>query len=101
MRKVYSSLLGLVSGVACIVACSSAPEPSAEPVAQPAPAVASAPADTAKASTLPASYKDIVYPEYKYVAPYPKDYRVELAPGISGYIVPDSSLPLVNLSVYF
>jgi zinc protease len=50
---------------------------------------------------LPASYKDIVYPEYKYVAPYPKDYRVEIAEGISGYIVADSSLPLVNLSVYF
>ncbi|MBR4007629.1 pitrilysin family protein [Fibrobacter sp.] len=110
MRKVYSSLFGLVSGVACIVACSSAPEPSAEPVAQPAPApavesapvqAAAAPADTAKGPALPASYKDIVYPEYKYVAPYPKDYRVEIAEGISGYIVADSSLPLVNLSVYF
>ena len=102
MRKVYSSLFCLVSGAAFIVACSSAPEPSAEPAAQPAPASVAAPTPVEKtADALPASYKDIKYPDYKYVAPYPKDYRVQIAPGISGYIVPDSSLPLVNLSVYF
>lgn len=100
MRKVYSSLFCLVSGVAFIVACSSAPEPSAEPAAKPAPAAAPAPVEKT-ADALPASYKDIQYPDYKYVAPYPKDYRVQIAPGISGYIVPDSSLPLVNLTVYF
>ena len=102
MCKVFNSLFYAFCCGSILVACSSAPEPSAEPVAQPAPAqTAASPADTAKVTALPASYKDIVYPEYKYIAPYPKDYRVELGPGISGYIVPDSSLPLVNLSVYF
>ena len=52
-------------------------------------------------SSVPASYKDIQFPEYRYVAPYPKDYRVEIAPGIVGYIVSDRSLPLVNFSVFF
>ena len=97
-------------GLVARVACSSAPEPSTDAPAQSAPAVAesttaqasSAPTDTVPdANAFPASYKDIVYPEYKYVAPYPKDYRVELADGIVGYIVSDRSLPLVNLSVYF
>ena len=84
-------------------ACSSSPEPQTEP----APAVAqadsvAAPAVEEKAEpAVPASYKDIQFPEYKYVAPYPKDYRVEIAPGISGYIVSDRSLPLVNFTVYF
>ena len=95
MRK-ESRLLIVAAFLAAIVACSSSPKPEAEPAAAaPAPAVEPA------ASGIPASYKDIQYPEYKYVAPYPKDYRVELAPGITGYIVSDSSLPLVNLSVYF
>lgn len=95
MRK-ESRLLIAAAFLASIAACSSSPKPEAE-AATAAPAPAAEPA----ASGIPASYKDIQYPEYKYVAPYPKDYRVELAPGITGYIVPDSSLPLVNLSVYF
>ena len=94
-----------------LMACSGSPEPQTEPVTSAASAdTVSAPvaeqvvADSvAKAETpaVPASYKDIQFPEYKYVAPYPKDYRVEIAPGIAGYIVSDRSLPLVNFTVYF
>lgn len=51
--------------------------------------------------TLPGHYSKIEFPEYKYVAPYPKDYRVEIAEGITGYIVSDSTLPLVDFTVYF
>ena len=92
-----------VATVFALNACSGSPEPQTEP----APAVAQAdsvatPAAEKKAEpAVPASYKDIQFPEYKYVAPYPKDYRVEIAPGISGYIVSDRSLPLVNFTVYF
>jgi len=50
---------------------------------------------------LPEHYSKIEFPEYKYVAPYPKDFRVEIAEGITGYIVSDSSLPLVDFTVYF
>ena len=89
-------LLTVAALCVAVAACSSGPKPEAE-----APAAAPAVAETVAVSDIPASYKDIQYPDFKYVAPYPKDYRVELAPGISGYIVPDSSLPLVNLSVYF
>ena len=93
------------------MACSGSPEPQTEPVTSAASAdTVSAPvaeqvvADSvAKAETpaVPASYKDIVFPEFRYVAPYPKDFRVEIAPGIAGYIVSDRSLPLVNFTVYF
>lgn len=67
-------------------------------------AVKNVPAEAVSASvtaTLPASYRDIPFPEFRYVAPYPKDYRVEISEGISGYIVSDRSLPLVNFTVYF
>lgn len=105
---VASFSLGIV-----ISACSSAPAPqtNAEP-AGPLPEKAKADtlvyqnvpaADSASSpnSGIPESYKSIEYPEFKYVAPYPKDYRVEVAPGIVGYIVSDRSLPLVNFSVSF
>ena len=88
-------------------ACSGSPEPQTEPATATtqtdSAADPSALTGTAQgnASALPASYKDIQFPEYKYVAPYPKDFRVEIAPGISGYIVSDRSLPLVNFTVYF
>lgn len=54
-----------------------------------------------ESSNIPASYKDIQYPEFNYVAPYPKDFRVEISDGIVGYIVSNRSLPLVNFTVYF
>ncbi len=53
------------------------------------------------ASDLPNSYKDIVYPEFKYIAPYPDSFRVELSDNITGFIVSDSSLPLISFQVYF
>ena len=92
--------------------CSSAPAPQAEPVkAEPVVSVpaeipsdetsAESSAETASANALPASYKDVQFPEFVYVAPHPRDYRVEVAPGIVGYIASDRSLPLVNFTVYF
>ncbi len=50
---------------------------------------------------VPGHYSKIEFPEYKYVAPYPKDFRVEIADGITGYIVSDNTLPLVDFTVYF
>ena len=51
--------------------------------------------------SLPEHYSKIDFPEYKYVAPHPKDFRVQIADGITGYIVSDSTLPLVDFTVYF
>lgn len=85
--------------------CSSAPVPQTEvPLAKTDSVTVERGADSVAAaavSDLPVSYKNIQFPEFKYVAPYPKDYRVEVAPGITGYIVSDRSLPLVNFTVYF
>ena len=111
MQKVEFIIACMGFGLAGMVACSSGPAPETETPAQSAPVAAEpVPAQTASepaqaapatANALPASYKDIQYPDYKYVAPYPKDFRVELAPGIAGYIVVDRSLPLVNFTAYF
>ena len=93
-----------VATVFALNACSGSPEPQTEPApaTEKTDSVAAPVAEqTSDASTVPASYKDIQFPEYKYVAPYPKDFRVEIAPGISGYIVSDRSLPLVNFTVFF
>lgn len=93
-----------VATVFALNACSGSPEPQTEPApaTETTDSVAAPVAEqTSDASAVPASYKDIQFPEYKYVAPYPKDFRVEIAPGISGYIVSDRSLPLVNFTVFF
>ena len=102
------SLPLLLASVLLMLACSGAPEPQTQPVAEQAKAaetskdsVAAPAASVVQAPAIPESYKDIQVPEYRYVAPYPKDYRVEIAPGIVGYIVSDRSLPLVNFSVFF
>lgn len=57
--------------------------------------------ESSSLESVPEHYSKIEFPEYKYVAPYPKDYRVQIADGITGYIVSDSTLPLVDFSVYF
>ena len=66
-----------------------------------ATAVGGSSSSNVSASDLPEHYSKIQFPEYKYVAPYPKDFRVEIAEGITGYIVSDRSLPLVDFTVYF
>ncbi|MDR3000887.1 MAG: insulinase family protein [Fibromonadaceae bacterium] len=57
------------------------------------------PSDTR--SLTPDSYKDIVFPEFEYVAPYPGDYRISISDSITLYAVRDSALPLIDLTFYF
>lgn len=52
-------------------------------------------------NALPSSYKEISFPEFTYVAPHPKEYRVQLDDSITGYIVVDRSLPLISFSMFF
>lgn len=110
MRNLLFPFAALTVGLA---ACTSSPAPETSaaavaPASAPAAAVLqssasvsaeAAPAPVGESSAIPASYKDIRYPEFKYVAPYPKDYRVEISEGVTGYIVSDRSLPLVNFTV--
>jgi zinc protease len=108
--KIFVATAALAAGT--MIACSGAPEPQTdstlkdsaqkENVAVPvADTTAKVEPKQSQAPAIPASYKDIVFPEFRYVAPYPKDFRVEIAPGVVGYIVSDRSLPLVDLTVYF
>lgn len=50
---------------------------------------------------LPSSYKEISFPDFIYVAPHPKEYRVQLDDSITGYIVVDRTLPLISFSLFF
>jgi zinc protease len=48
---------------------------------------------------IPPHYSKIAFPEWSYAPPYPKDYRVELKDGAVAYLVPDSTLDVVKLSL--
>lgn len=50
---------------------------------------------------IPASYKDIVYPEFQYKAPYPADSRIKISDSITGYVIEDRTLPLVHFNIFF
>ncbi|MFN2369581.1 MAG: hypothetical protein ABR506_00350, partial [Candidatus Krumholzibacteriia bacterium] len=53
----------------------------------------------AAAGDIPARPEKLSFPELKYDAPVAKDYRTTLKNGMVAYLVPDLSLPLVNISV--
>lgn len=88
--KTLSAIL-FGSAAVLVMSCASAPK-------QQAPAAAPA----AKADTgIPASYRGITYPAFKYVAPFPADYRVRVSDSITGYVIEDRSLPLVHFTIFF
>ena len=53
----------------------------------------------AVAGEIPARPEELSFPALKYEAPLAKDYRTPLKNGMTAYLVPDPSLPLVNISV--
>ncbi len=50
--------------------------------------------------SIPTHYSKIVFPQWSYQPPYPLDYRVELKDGAVAYLVPDSTLDVVKLSLF-
>lgn len=93
MNKIF--LLSL-SALGLIAACSGNAKTSPNP-----PAASAVASKTSSIDGLPALYRDIAYPDFHYVAPHPSQFRVQLSDSITGYLVPDRSLPLVNLTLYF
>jgi zinc protease len=61
-------------------------------------ALATAPVQAAKG--LPARYQDIRFPELIFVAPHPDSHKVNLDGGAVAYLVPDSTLDLIKVTVY-
>ena len=61
------------------------------------------PAKGASASPgpIPEHYSKITYPEFAYVPPHPKDFRVVLDRGVVAYLVPDTNLALIQMSIFF
>lgn len=53
----------------------------------------------AGAGEIPERPEQLVFPELAYDPPQAKDYRTTLAGGMVAYLVPDRTLPLVNISV--
>ncbi|MDR2581281.1 MAG: insulinase family protein [Fibromonadaceae bacterium] len=50
---------------------------------------------------IPESYKDIEFPDFQYIAPYPGDFRIAISDSITLYAVRDTSIPLIDLAFYF
>jgi len=50
---------------------------------------------------IPEHYSKIEYPEFTYQPPYPKDYRIVLDRGVVAYLVPDTTLALIQMTVFF
>jgi zinc protease len=50
---------------------------------------------------IPPNYQDIVFEPYQFVAPSPKNYRVEAVPGQVIYFVPNKALPLLKINFQF
>lgn len=100
LAKFFMTFGILLSLVFVLTACSSAPAPVATTELT-TPVAAKAIAPESNKEALPLSYTDIAYPEFHYVAPHPKEYRVELGDSITGFIVVDRTLPLISFSAFF
>ncbi len=85
--------------IACsLIACSGTSRTRNDSQTAKAPAVEK-PAE--KIPQVPGSYKDIVYPEFHYAAPFPADFRVKIGDSVTGYIQEDRTLPLIHFNVFF
>jgi zinc protease len=51
------------------------------------------------AHSAPDHFTQIKYPPLKYEAPFPGDFRHEIAPGIIAYLYPAPALPLIDMNV--
>ena len=112
--KIRHSIFALTA-TASLIACASTAEQKAEPVqnarstvqaensvsAESATATANISAPSAKKDSFPATYKDIVFPEFKYVAPNASDARIKLSENVTGYVIEDKTLPLVHFNIFF
>ncbi len=68
-----------------------------------ASAVKSAAAAVAKTggNGIPDHYSKIAFPEFTYQPPQPRDYRVVLDRGVVAYLIPDTTLALIQMTVLF
>ncbi len=102
MKKSLSVLA--LAASAAIVSCAGTAEENLQPVpaAENSSAVES-PSSTAvtNADSLPATYKDILFPEFKYEAPNAANARVKISENITGYAIEDKTLPLIHFSIFF
>ncbi|MBR6942238.1 MAG: insulinase family protein [Fibrobacter sp.] len=103
MKTKYVISAAFCAALVVLTSCSMMPKKSSHVKHTPDffPAEAESSSSLVETAALPEHYSKIEFPEYKYVAPYPKDFRVQIADGITGYIVSDTTLPLVDFSVYF
>ena len=52
-------------------------------------------------SSIPNHYKEIQYPAFSYTPPHPNDYKHTLSNGANVFLLPDSSLPVIELKIIF
>src|SRR5436190_262026 len=100
-RKQMVSALALAAAVSFARAGSA---PAASVAAKTAAAVKSVKAYVAAQTAgtgIPEHYSKITFPEFTYQPPYPKDYRIVLDRGVVAYLIPDTTLALIQMTVLF
>lgn len=95
-----SLFLFALASTSALIACAGTAEQKSEsvPNAQPKAQVT---VQAPKENSIPATYKDIVFPEFQYVAPNAADARVKISEGITGYVIEDKTLPLIHFNIFF
>ena len=83
-----SLFLFALASTSALIACAGTAEQKSESVPNAQP-------------SIPATYKDIVFPEFQYVAPNAADARVKISEGITGYVIEDKTLPLIHFNIFF
>src|SRR4051812_45807361 len=91
MNLGYRSMHVTVTALSALISLSLAGAPMAA-----APTVAKS-----KTEAIPEHYSKIRFPDFTYNPPYPKDYRVTLDRGVIAYLVPDTPLALIQMTVLF
>ncbi len=56
-------------------------------------------AERKRQANIPSHYSKIEFPEFAYTPPHPRDFRVEIDSGVVAYLVPDSTLDLVDVTL--
>lgn len=90
----------LITGLALVLVCGCKHKPVICESVPPAATAAASPAPVNSALNIPERPEKLSFPPLKYEPPNAADYRVQLKSGPVAYLVPDRTLPLVNIVVY-
>jgi zinc protease len=111
VNRTIGNRIALLASALSLALAAQAKDNASAPLVKAAQAVskqAAAAVNTAKAVAakvagdgIPEHYSKLSYPEFTYQPPAPKDYRTVLDRGVVAYLIPDTTLALIQMTVLF